>query len=109
MVVVTRPELGDKPPEHHAEPVGPPEPMNTRLANALVTQAPMTMVQLDTVRLHFERLAQMMLISGPVFSPMRRSAIEMHNKAVRRINGHMEDIRRRAKEDEEERLLEIER
>lgn len=109
MAIVTRPELGEKTAEHHAEPVGPPEPMNTRLANALVTQAPMTMVQLDTVRLHFEKLAHMMLISGPAFSPMRRSAIEMHNTAVRRINGEFQLQRQKAREDLEERLLEIER
>lgn len=107
--VITRPELGEKPAQTEAEPVGPPEPMNTRLANALITQAPMTMVQLNTVRLHFEKLAYMMLISGPAFSPMRRSAIDLHNQAVRRINGEHELRRRRAKEDEEERLLEIER
>jgi hypothetical protein len=108
MAVLTRPEAGERAPETAAEPHGPPEPMNTRLANALVVGAPMTRVQLDTVRLHFEKLAQMMLISGPAFSPMRRAAVDMHNKTVRRINAINEEARRRARDEEDERLLEIE-
>ena len=109
MAVVTRPELGQKPPQHDAEPVGPPEPMNVRLANALVTEAPMTMVQLNTARLFFERLAAMCIQAGPTFSPMRQQCVLMHNRAVRRINGVMDDRRRKAREEEEAHLLEIER
>jgi hypothetical protein len=109
MTVFTRPELGDRKPQHNPEPVGPPEPMSVRLANALVTQAPMTMTQLDTVRLFYEHLAAMLLAAGPTFSPTRAQAVILHNTAVRRINGWRDDIRRRAREEEEAKLLEIER
>src|SRR5271157_2412769 len=90
MAVITRPEGGNPVPGTFAEPFGPTEPMNTRLANALVTEAPMSRAQLEMVRAHFAELARMMLISGPAFSPMRRNAIDMHNRAVDRINGIME-------------------
>src|SRR5580658_6322192 len=90
MVIITRPEQGERAPVTEAEPYGPTEPMNVRLANALVTQAPMTRAQLETVRAHFKLLAHMCIQSGPGFSPMRREAVNMHNKAVDRINGVIE-------------------
>lgn len=110
MAVITRPEHGQRPPTTEAEPFGPTEPMNVRLANALVTEAPMTRAQLDMVLAHFEELARMMLISGPAFSPMRRAAVDMRNKAALRINGIMDrnEARRREREMEEQRLLIIE-
>ena len=110
MAVITRPEDGQRAPATEADPFGPTEPMNTRLANALVTEAPMTRMQLDTVRTHYAELARMMLISGPAFSPMRRAAVDMHNKAVDRINGIMErnEAKRRERMMEEQRLLPIE-
>ena len=109
MAVVTRPELGEAAPQTDAEAYGPAEPMNVRLANALVTRAPMTMTQLNTVRLFYEKLAAMLLQAGPTFSPTRAQAILLHNTAVRRINGWQDEIRRRAREEEESKLLEIER
>ncbi len=110
MAVITRPEHGQRPPTTEEEPFGPPEPMNTRLANALLTESPMNRTQLDTVRLHFQELARMMLISGPTFSPMRRQAVDMHNRAVDRINGILErnEAKRREREMEEVMLLKIE-
>lgn len=109
MVVVTRPELGEKLPEDHAEPVGPPEAMNVRLANALVTGAPMTMTQLHTAREFYGLFAAMHLQAGPTFSPSRATAIKLHNLATDRINGVNEERRRREREALEDRLLPIER
>jgi hypothetical protein len=51
----------------------------------------------------------MLLAAGPTFSPTRAQAVILHNTAVRRINGWRDDIRRRAREEEEAKLLEIER
>ncbi len=110
MAVITRPEYGQRPPTTEQEPFGPPEPMNTRLANALITESPMNRTQLDTVREHYAELARMMLISGPAFSPMRRIAVDLHNKAVDRTNGILErnEAKRREREMEEAMLLKIE-
>lgn len=108
MAVITRPEQGQRAPQTDAEPVGPPEPMNVRLANALVTEAPMNKTQLETVRMFFFRLAEMLLVAGPTFSAHRRQAITMHNLAINRINGVNDIIRQRMREEAEGRLLPIE-
>jgi hypothetical protein len=110
MAVVTRPEdVPENIVTPDDRPFGAADPMSVRLANCLVTQAPMTVGQLHTVRTHFWNLVKALDVSGPMFAPMRRQAIDMHNRAVRRINGVKEDERRRMEELKDERLLEIER
>lgn len=105
MTILTRPN--DSSPTIPAPPDAPEKPvMSVQLANALVTSAPMTVAELHCTREHFYALLRMFDISGPLFSPMRRQALDMHNRAVRRLNGIREEARRRAEDDE--RILEIE-
>lgn len=39
------------------------------------------------MRIHFAKLARLMLISGTIFATMRHVAMQMHNRAVARIGG----------------------
>jgi hypothetical protein len=106
MTVLTRPD--DTAPTIAAPPDAPEKPaMTVRLANCLVTSAPMTTAELKCCHEHYYALLLMFDISGPIFSSMRRQAVEMHNRAVRRLNGVREEAKRRAEDDE--RILEIER
>lgn len=106
MTILTRPQdhtpAADTLPDDEA----PPE-MSVRLANALVTAAPMSLAEMHCCREHFRAMIGLLDRSGPMFSPMRRQAVDMHNRAVRRLNGIREEERRRA--EDEDRILEIER
>lgn len=109
MAVLTRPE--DKPVTTETLPDAEARmpKMVTRLANALVTNAPMTKLEIHAVRLHFLSLTALLDVSGPSFSAMRRQAVDMHNRAVRRLNDVTDYERRVAAQVEDGKLLEIER
>lgn len=80
--------------------------LGAELANALVTNATVTEQELRALAEHFRALADQCQISGPRFAGPRRDAIDMHNRAVRRLRGLHEEARRAALADPDE-LLEI--
>jgi hypothetical protein len=82
-------------------------PVGAETANALLTEAPLTTTELDALRTHYAALADMCEVSGPRFSNPRRDAVDMHNRAVRRMKGIRDEARRRATMAEEDDLLEI--
>jgi len=82
-------------------------PIGAELCNVLITEAPATNEELDALRLHFRDLESALRISGPRFSGPRRDAIDMHNRAVRRMKGIRDEARRRAALEEESELIEI--
>ena len=84
-----------------------PRPVGAELANALVTEAPLSQAELHALREHFRDLESRCVISGPRFSNARRDAIDMHNRAVRRLRGIRDEIKRRAAMAEDDDLLEI--
>lgn len=84
-----------------------PRPIGAETCNALITEAPLTTTELHALREHFVGLAGMMEISGPRFSNPRRDAVDMHNRAVRRLRGIRDEQRRRAALQDEDELLEI--
>lgn len=84
-----------------------PRPVGAETCNALITEAPLTRPELSNLMAHFASLAGMMEISGPRFSNPRRDAVDMHNRAVRRLRGIRDEARRRAALAEEESLMEI--
>jgi hypothetical protein len=106
MTILTRPDETEKIiPALPDDPIRPD--MSVQLANALVTSAPMTLAELHCCKDHYLSLLKLLDRSGPIFSSMRRQVVDMHNKAVRRLNGIKEEVRRRA--EDEDRILEIER
>lgn len=107
MTILTRPELTELSGVTLPDGADPPV-MSVPLSNSLLTAAPMSRAELECCRAHYRTLLDMLTVSGPIFSGQRRVAIDMHNKAVRRLNGIREDERRRAMEDEDV-ILEIER
>lgn len=82
-------------------------PVGAEISNALITEAPLTTEELQALRTHFATLAATLEVSGPRFANPRRDAIDMHNRAVRRLKGVRDEARRRAALVEEEDLLEI--
>jgi hypothetical protein len=82
-------------------------PVGADTCNALITEAPLTNEELDLLRVHFAALEQMMVISGPRFSNARRDAVDLHNRAVKRMRGIRDEVRRRAAMETEEELMEI--
>lgn len=82
-------------------------PIGAELCNCLVTEAPLTRAECDHLRKHFAALEHMLVTSGPRFSNARRDAVEMHNRAVRRLRGILDEVRRRAALAEEDELMEI--
>lgn len=82
-------------------------PIGAELANALITQAPLSTEELTALRLHFHALAGACNISGPRFSNARRDAIDMHNKAVLRLRGIRDEAKRRAAMTDDDELMEI--
>lgn len=106
MTVLTRPDdtapIIPTPPDAAAKPE-----MSVRLANCLVTSAPMTQAELHCCREFYFGMLRMFDVAGPIFSSMRRQALDMHNRSVRRLNGIREEARRIA--EDEDRILEIER
>ena len=110
MTVLTRPE--DKPVTTTtlADAAAPQMPkMTVRLSNALITNAPMSKIEIHAVRLHFLSLSALLDVSGPTFASMRRQAIDMHNRAVRRLNDVVDWEKRQATFEDDGKLLEIER
>lgn len=84
-----------------------PRPVGAELANALITEAALTVPELQALQSHFRALHEACDISGPRFSNARRDAVDMHNRAVRRLRGIRDEAKRRAALAEEEELLEI--
>lgn len=82
-------------------------PIGAELCNCLVTEAPLTRAECDHLRKHFATLEHMLVTSGPRFSNARRDAVLMHNRAVRRLRGIIDEVKRRAALAEEDELMEI--
>ena len=81
--------------------------MTVRIANSILTHAPLTELQLECARLYYRNLAELLIQGGPRFHHARRDAIDMHNRVVRWIKGAREEEIRRKTIVEEETLLEI--
>lgn len=75
------PELAEEQTEAAAAPA-PPETMNTSIANALVTRAPLTAAQIQCAIDHYAALEALLRISGPRFANHRRDAASFHNIAA---------------------------
>lgn len=84
-----------------------PRVIGAETCNALVTNAPLTTEELTGLRAHFLALAGSLTVSGPRFTNARRDAVDMHNRAVRRMRGLKEEAVRRAALAEDMELLEI--
>ena len=82
-------------------------PIGAELCNTLITEAPALNKELDALRLHFRDLEAVLRVSGPRFAGARRDAIDMHNRAVRRMKGIRDEIRRRETLQVDEDLMEI--
>lgn len=82
-------------------------PVGAETANALITEAPLSVPELTVLREHFAALAALCSESGPRFANARRDAVDMHNRAVRRLRGIRDEARRRATLAEEDDLMEI--
>lgn len=82
-------------------------PVGAEMCNCLVTEAPLSRAECDHLRKHFAELERMLVVSGPRFSNARQDAVVFHNKAVRRLKGIRDEIKRRAALAEEDELLEI--
>lgn len=54
-------------------------------ANALVTGSPLDEPELRHAMQHFRDLAERLQISGPRFGTAHRDAVDLHNRAVRRL------------------------
>ena len=59
--------------------------MGVDIANALVTNAPLTQAQVECALRHYGALEALLRISGPRFTNHRRDAAEYHNKALDRL------------------------
>lgn len=94
-------------PRRDIRPANAPRPVGAETSNALITEAPLTNGELDMLRLHFAELAELCVVSGPRFSNARRDAVDMHNRAVRRMRGIRDEVRRRATMEDEDALLDI--
>lgn len=82
-------------------------PIGAELCNVLITEAPATTDELHALREHFLSLHQALTVSGPRFSNPARDAVDMHNRAVRRLKGIKDEARRRAALEVDPELLEI--
>jgi hypothetical protein len=88
--------------------------MTPRLTNALLSDGPLTRVQLETARAFYEELARMMVAAGPLFAVSHRQAMQLCNKADARINASPEQNRAllraqdRAREQEDAQRFPIE-
>lgn len=104
----SRPTRAKAASEQPIAPRGPVvRPVGADTCNALITEAPLSNEELDLLRLHFAGLEQMLLKSGPRFSNPRQTAVDFHNRAVRRLRGIRDEAKRRAALAEDEELLEI--
>lgn len=82
--------------------------MSVLLANALVTGAPMTEPELHCVIDHMRQLRALAVVSGPRLVNAVQAAVDLHNRAVRRLRGMREEAHtKRGWMEEDERLLEI--
>lgn len=84
-------------------------PIGAELCNVLITESPVTIPELHVLRQHFSEVEKLLVLSGPRFAGPRRDAIDMHNRAVRRIKGIIDENRRRQALADEPELLEIQR
>jgi hypothetical protein len=82
-------------------------PIGAELCNTLITEAPATIPELHTLRMHFAEVERLLVLSGPRFAGPRRDAIDMHNRAVRRIKGIIDERKRRQALEDEPQLMEI--
>ena len=79
----------------------PDAAMVIQTANALITGAPISEEQLRAAMPHYAALVRLLSISGPSFSVSMRQAVEMHNKAVRRLKENLEEKRARERQHRE--------
>lgn len=84
-----------------------PRPIGAETCNALITEAPLSTEELTGLREHFRVLYTMCEQSGPRFSNARRDAVDMHNRATRRLRGIRDEAKRQAALQEDEDLMEI--
>jgi hypothetical protein len=82
-------------------------PVGAEMANALVTEAPLTTAELTLLMTHFRALYDALQISGPRFTQSSRDAVDMHNRAVRRLKGIRDEAKRREMERKDDDLMEI--
>lgn len=101
--------MAKRPHTAEAAPAEPAAPMmSVHLANALLTGAPVSEAEMRCVIEHAKALHAMLVVSGPRFANAARDAIDLHNRAVRRLKGMREEAwRKRALLDDDEPLLEI--
>lgn len=82
--------------------------MSVHLSNALLTGAPISEAEMRCIIEHAKALHALLIVSGPRFSNAARDAIDLHNRAIRRLRGMREEAwKQRAALDDDERLLEI--
>ena len=82
-------------------------PVGAETANALITEAPLTTEELTALRDHYRVLYDLLKDSGPRFTQSLRDAVDMHNRAIRRLRGIRDEAKRKETEREEDELLEI--
>jgi len=82
-------------------------PVSAETTNALVTEAPLTTAELTLLMTHFRALYDALQISGPRFTQSSRDAVDMHNRAVRRLKGIRDEAKRREMERKDDDLMEI--
>lgn len=66
--------------------------MGTAIANALITDIPLSLEQLDAAYRHYAKLAELMTHSGPRFVDARAEAVAMGNRALERLRRQREEI-----------------
>ena len=82
-------------------------PVGAETANALITEAPLTTEELTALRDHYRVLYDLLKDSGPRFTQSLRDAVDMHNRAIRRLRGIRDEAKRRETEKADEDLIEI--
>lgn len=65
--------------------------MGIAIANALITDIPLSLEQLDAAYRHYAKLAEIMTHSGPGFSDARILAVSMGNRALERLRRQRDD------------------
>lgn len=73
--------------------------MGTAIANALITDIPLSIPQLEAAYRHYKKLIELMEYSGPRFVDARAEAVRMGNVALERL--------RIQRKEEEEKLRRV--
>ena len=63
------------------------EPMTVAMSCALVSDGPLSTLQLETARRHFAEMAKLLEASGPAFVPSHRLAMQLNGRAIARLHG----------------------